>query len=263
MQDFYISPNARLGKNVQVGYGTKIYDSVEIGDESVIGDHCSIGLPVARLSGQTRIGPGATVRSHAAIYQGVDLGPRFECGHHVLVRDGVHAGVNLRLGSHSSLEGNCTIGDYCRIHGYVQVTRDSRIGHFVWLFSMGLLSADPLPPSHTEMGPTIEDGVVVCVSCTVLPGAILRKGAFICAGSCARGEVPPGGVVDGHRGEVIAHVTELTNRKFQITHPWMGHFADAYPEEAQARIRDLHQEILSQIEVYEAYRARSTRRSPA
>jgi UDP-3-O-[3-hydroxymyristoyl] glucosamine N-acyltransferase len=261
MQDCLISPNARIGKNVEIGYGSRIYDGVEIGDGSVVGDHCSIGLPVGNSENPTRIGPGSVIRSHAAIYRDVELGPKFECGHHILIRDGVQAGVNLRLGSHSSLEGNCTIGDYCRIHGYVQVARDARIGHFVWLFSLTLLTADPLPPSHAETGPTIEDGVVVCVSSTVLPGAVLRKGCFICAGSCARGEVPPGGVVDGHRGELIAHVTQLTNRKLGIAHPWMGHFADAYPEEAQHRIRALHQDILAEIEIYEQFRARRTTRT--
>jgi acetyltransferase-like isoleucine patch superfamily enzyme len=260
MTDSCISPNAQIGKDVVIGYGTKIYDCVEIGDRSVIGDHCSIGLPLSSGRGKTVIGPGSTIRSHAAIYQDVELGPRFECGHHVLVRDGVRAGVNLRLGSHSSLEGSCTIGDYCRIHGYVAVARDAAIGHFVWLFSFTTLSADPLPPSHLEAGPTIEDGVVVCVSCILLPGSILRKGAFICAGSCARGEVPPGGVVDGHRGEVIAHVTQLNNRKLGIAHPWMGHFADAYPAEAQPRIQALHREILDQVEQYEEFCARRKRR---
>jgi acetyltransferase-like isoleucine patch superfamily enzyme len=244
---------------VQIGYATRIYDDVEIGDGSAVGDHCSIGLPGAANLGPTRIGPGSTIRSHAVIYQDVELGPKFECGHHVLIRDGIRAGVNLRLGSHSSLEGNCVIGDYCRFHGYVQVARDARIGNFVWLFSLTLLTADPLPPSHVETGPSLEDGVVVCVSCTILPGATLRKGAFICANSCARGEVPPGGVVDGHRGEVIAHVTHLQNPKLGIAHPWMGHFADAYPTEAQPRIRALHQQILDEMELYEAFRARRKR----
>jgi acetyltransferase-like isoleucine patch superfamily enzyme len=201
------------------------------------------------------------VRSHAVIYQDIDVGPRFETGHHILVRDGVRAGVNLRVGSYSSLEGKCRIGDYCRIHGYVQVTRATDIGHFVWVFSWTPLTADPLPPSHVELPLIVEDGVVICVSCTIMPGAVLRKGAFICAGSCARGEVPPGGVVDGHQGDVIAHVSQLSNRKHGITHPWMGHFADAYPPEAQERIRALHREIMEEIPLYEEARARRKPRS--
>src|ERR1017187_6429148 len=255
MQDTFISPNARIGKDVQVGYGTRIYDCVEIGDGSIIGDHCSIGLPIPGSTALTSFGPESIIRSHAAIYQDVQVGPRFQCGHHVLMRDGVRAGINLRIGSFSDLEGQCTIGDYCRFHGYVQLARGSKVGHFVWIFSYTILTADPLPPSHFETACTVEDGVVVCVSCNILPGTVLRRGSFVCAGSCARGEVPPGGVVDGHRGEVVAHVTQLNNRKLGIAHPWMGHFADAYPEEAQPRIKALHEEILADRKAYNEFRA--------
>src|SRR5882724_26916 len=110
MQDTNISPNARIGKDVQIGYGTRIYDGVEIGDGSIVGDHCSIGLPIAGSSASTCIGPESIIRSHASIYQDVQVGPRFQCGHHALLRDGVRAGVNFRLGSYSDLEGECTIG---------------------------------------------------------------------------------------------------------------------------------------------------------
>ncbi len=36
----------------------------------------------------------------------------------------------------------------------------------------------------------------------------------------------------------------------------MNHFADAYPEAAQARIRALHQEIINQIPLYKEARSR-------
>lgn len=259
----FVSPEARIGKNVQIGIASRVYPWVEIGDDSAIGDFCIIGHPAggAAANGRTVIGPGSVVRSHAVIYQDVHVGPNFQTGHHALLRDGVRAGINLRIGSFSDLEGECTIGDYCRFHGYVQAARGSKIGSFVWLFSLVTLTADPLPPSHFERPSVVEDGVVVCVGCTVLPGTWLRKGAFVCAGSCARGEVPPGGVVDGHRGQVVSHVTQLGQKKLGIAHPWMGHFADAYPEAAQERIQALHQEILAQTELYDDFRAKQRRRS--
>ena len=255
MEPYDISSKARIGQNVRVGYGTRIFESAEIGDNTIIGDNCLIGVPLPSSMAKTSIGPDSEIRSHAVIYQNVDLGPEFQTGHHVLVRDGVRAGVNLRLGSFSDLEGEAVIGDYCRFHGYVQLARGTRVGDFVWLFSFTILAADPLPPSHFEKPTTIEDGVVVCVGCCVLPGTTLRRGAFVCAGSCARGEVPPGGVVNGHQGEVIGHVTQLKNRDLGIQHPWMNHFADAYPDAAQARIQTLHQEITNEIALYKKARA--------
>jgi acetyltransferase-like isoleucine patch superfamily enzyme len=259
MQHNDISPNARIGQNVQIGYGTRIFESAEIGDNTVVGDHCLVGLPIAGSSAKTCIGPNSVVRSHSVIYQDVELGPEFQTGHHALVRDGVRAGVNLRIGSFSDLEGMAIIGDYCRFHGYVQLARGTKVGNFVWLFSFTILTADPLPPSHFERATVIEDGAVVCVGCSVLPGTILRRGAFVCAGSCARGEVPPGGVVDGHAGEVVSHVSQLGNRQLGIQHPWMNHFADAYPVAAQPRIRALLQQIMNEIPLYEQARERRGR----
>ena len=245
MMDACISPEARIGKNVEIGFGTRIYGCVEIGDDTRIGDLCVIGLPVSGSAAPTAIGPGSIIRSHGVIYQDAQLGAYFQSGHHTLVREGTRAGINLRVGSFSDLEGACSIGDYCRFHSYVHVGRGSRIGHFVWLFSLTTLTNDPLPPSHVERPVTVEDGVVVCVGSIVLPGTVLRQGAFVSAGSRARGEVPPGAVVDGHRGDVIAHVSQLASMEDGVAHPWMGHFADAYPEAAWPRIEALRKGILA------------------
>jgi len=182
-----------------------------------------------------------TIRSHTVIYQDVRTGPDFQTGHHSLVRDGTRAGIDLRIGSYTSLEGQCEIGDYCRFHGYVHVGRGSRIGSFVWIFSLTTLANDPPPPSHIEMPVTIEDGVVVCVGSILLPGARLRTGAFIGAGSKVQGEVPPGAVV--HEGKAVSHVTLLVNLESGVNHPWMNHFADAYPAAAQERIGALRDAI--------------------
>ena len=241
-----ISPSARIGRNLQIGVGTRIHDGAEIGDDTVIGDYCIVGCPVSGSAAATVIGPGSTIRSHAVVYQDVQTGPGFQAGHHTLVRDGTRAGVNLRIGSFTDLEGACEIGDYCRFHGYVHVGRGSRIGSFVWLYSLTTLTNDPLPPSHLEKPVTIEDGVVVCVGCTILPGAILRQGAFVSAGTKVRGEVPPGAVVAGEPGRVSGHVTSLVNLESGLQHPWMNHFADAYPPEAQERIRTLLEAIRRQ-----------------
>jgi carbonic anhydrase/acetyltransferase-like protein (isoleucine patch superfamily) len=116
----------------------------------------------------------------------------------------------------------------------------------VWLYSLTTLTNDPLPPSHFEKPVTVEDGVVVCVGCTILPGSILRQGAFVSAGTKVRGEVPPGAVVDGEYGRVLCHITMLMNLESGLQHPWMNHFADAYPPEAQGRIRALLEAIRSQ-----------------
>ena len=238
-----VSPEAKIGRNVEIGIGTRIYPWVELGDDTTIGDFCIIGHPTRSCTGKTVIGPGSVIRSHSVIYRDVELGERFETGHHALMRDGVRAGINLRMGSFADIEGDCVVGDYCRFHGYSHIGRGSRIGSFVWIFSNTILLNDPLPPSHIERPVTVEDGVVVCATAIAMPGAVLRTGAFICAGARAYGDVPPGGVVEGPRGEVVSHVALLAHLETRTSHPWMGHFHDAYPPEAQERIRALAENI--------------------
>jgi UDP-3-O-[3-hydroxymyristoyl] glucosamine N-acyltransferase len=244
----FVSPEARIGGNVQIGVASHIYAWAEIGDDAVIGDYCIIGHPAGGVSagGRTVIGPGSTVRSHTVVYQDVAVGPQFQTGHHGLVRERTRAGINLRMGTYTTIEGDCEIGDYTRLHGYVHVGKGSRIGNFVWLYSLTTLSNDALPPSHVELPVTIEDGVVVCIGVLLMPGAVLRKGAFICAGARAGGEVPPGAVVEGPRGQIRSHVSQMVHMETQIVHPWMRHYYDAYPPEAQPRIQALRDEILAQ-----------------
>lgn len=243
-----VSPEAKIGQNVRIGFACHIYPWAEIGDGSVVGDYCIVGHPAAGSSatGRTVIGPGSTIRSHTIVYQDVDLGGSFQTGHHALVRERTRAGINLRMGTYTTIEGHVEIGDYTRLHGYVHVGQGSRIGSFVWLYSLTTLMNDPLPPSHIELPVTVEDGVVVCVGALVMPGTVMRKGAFICSGSRAAGEIPPGAVVEGPRGEIRLHVSQMVSLESKLAHPWMRHFANAYPPEAQERLAALRDEIIAQ-----------------
>lgn len=244
MSDSWISPEARLGKDVRTGWGVVVHPGVTVGEGSRIGDHCVLGLPPAEGRAEPlEIGPGSVIRSHNVLYGGSRFGPGLEVGHHALLRHGIVAGANLRVGSYSDIEPEAAIGDYCRFHGYVHVGRGSRIGHFVWLYSLVTLTNDPLPPSHLTRPPVLEDGVVVCVGATVMPGALLRKGAFVAAGSVADGEIPAGAVVRGNPGTVASHVSLLVHPESGLRHPWTEHFADAYPAEARERIARLGAEI--------------------
>jgi UDP-3-O-[3-hydroxymyristoyl] glucosamine N-acyltransferase len=248
MNETLISDKARIGSGVTFGRFTRVFDNVEIGDNVTIGEFCVIGQPAGgSFSGQPLvIGEGSTIRSHALLYEASTFGPNLETGHHTLIREGTHAGVNLRVGSHADIEGDCTIGDYTRLHSYAHVGRGSRIGSFVWLYSLTTLTNDPLPPSDVEAPVVVEDGVVVCVGATVLPGTVLREGAWVTAGSRVSGDVPPGAVIDGHDGRIASHVTLLAHLPSGTRHPWMHHFAENYPEAAQGRIADLLARIEAQ-----------------
>jgi acetyltransferase-like isoleucine patch superfamily enzyme len=247
MTDSFISPKARLGHNVRVGHGTSVGDNVELDDNCQIGDHCTIGQPAggAWAGKPLKLGAGSHIRSHTVIYEGAELGPDTQTGHHVLIREGTVAGENLRVGSFSAIEGDCRIGDCGRFHGYTHVGRGSKIGHFVHLYSLSILLNDPLPPSEILEPSTLEDGVVVAVGATVMPGSWLRRGAFASARSAVAGEIPPGAVIEGPQGQIVAHVTNLVNFKHGLRHPWMPNFKDRYPTHMQERLRQLQAQIVA------------------
>ena len=240
----WVDPGAKLGSGIVIGAQTVVHDGVEIGDDSVIQEQCLIGLKGVIGESPLVIGPGSVIRSHTVIYRSSSFGERLETGHHVVIRENTKAGINLRVGNLCDIEGDCTLGDFCRLHGYVHVGKGSHIGNFVWLFSLCTTTNDPLPPSLLQIPVTIEDGAVVCVGVTLMPGAIVGQGAFICAGARAKGIIPPGAVVEGSDGRIVNHVCHLLHMQTGSQHPWMRHYRKGYPPEAIVRLEALEREIL-------------------
>ncbi|ACF12837.1 conserved hypothetical protein [Chloroherpeton thalassium ATCC 35110] len=241
-----ISKKATIGKNVQIGYNSIIHDNVIIEDDVVIGDLCAIGIPAKTAKTPLHIGKNSVIRSHGALYEGSNFSGGIQTGHHVLIRENTIAGKAFRIGSFSDVEGDCLIGDHTSFHSYVHVGKGSKIGNYVWLYSLVTLTNDPLPPSHIERPVTIEDGAVVCVGSVLLPGAILKKGAFVAAGSLVSGEIGEGKVVSAN-GDISGNVTSLIDFQTMTRHPWMRHFADRYPESSQEEIQTLFSDIQSSI----------------
>jgi len=239
----FVGPDCDIAEDVRIGAFTCLHGKVDVGPGTSIGEHCVLGG--GPLAGDDRlvIGARSTIRSHSVVYAGSRFEAQLETGHHVVIRERTVAGANLRVGNFSDIEGDCTIGDYCRFHGYVHVGKGTKVGNFVWLFSLTTSTNDPLPPSRLAEGCVLGDGSVVCVGATLMPGTILGCGAFVTAGSIARGDVPDGAVVSGADGTVVSHVSTLMHLPSGIRHPWMRHFAEAYPPECQDRLRELLDKI--------------------
>jgi UDP-3-O-[3-hydroxymyristoyl] glucosamine N-acyltransferase len=240
-----IAENAHVGAASSIGHHSVVQANSEIEDGCKIDEYCNIGAPGPRASAPLHLGRRSRVRSHSVLYAGSRIGNDLETGHHVVVREHTQVGENLRVGNFSDIEGDCSIGDYCRFHGYVHVGKGSRIGNFVWLFSLTTLTNDPLPPSSLRSPVVVEDGAVVCVGVTAMPGARIGRGALISAGATVHGDVATGAVISGDEGAAIAHVSRLMHLESGTRHPWMRHFADAYPAAAQDRLRALLEEIES------------------
>ncbi len=244
-----ISDKAIIGNNCKIGDFTIIYDDVIIGNNVSIGDNCVIGLPNNLSNDKLFIGDNSTIRSHSVIYKGSKFKSKLETGHHVLIRENTIAGDNLRIGSYSDIEGDCEVGDYTRIHGYVHVGKGSKIGSFVWLYSLVTLTNDPLPPSHIERPVIIEDGVVVSVNATILPGVKLSMGTFIASGIVVNKNTNVGDVIANSQDYIPnLKVKSLIDLETKTQHPWMNHFIDAYPEVCHDRILELGNNIKEKIQ---------------
>jgi len=240
----WVSSKASLGENVAIGIGSIVYDNVCVGDNTSIEEHCVIGKFSQLTNGPLVIGAGSIIRSHTVVYQDSILAERLETGHHVVIRERTNAGINLRVGNFSDIEGNCSIGDYCRCHSYVHIGKGSKLGHFIWLYSLTTLTNDPLPPSRLHCPVEIQDGAVVCVGSTVLPGAILGRGCFITAGARVSGTIQDGAVITSDNC-VAGHVSNLMHMETATRHPWMNHFMQVYPECCHDRLRQLSADIMS------------------
>lgn len=238
-----IHSSAIIGDNVRIGAYSIIHAGITIENDTRIGEHCIIG---SKNGKETVIKKNSTIRSHSVIYGGSKFGESLETGHHVIIRENTKSGNNLRVGSFCDIEGDCNIGDYNRLHGYVHIGKGTSIGHFNWIYSLVTLTNDPLPPSNLHCPVVIEDGVVICVGSTILPGTTLKTGCFVCSDSVVNGNYEDGSVVQ-RDGSSTGHIRNLVNFEFGIAHPWMNHFAASYPKEVRDRIREIKDKILKTV----------------
>ena len=235
-----VEPGADIHPSATLGDFCKVYAGTSIEEDVVIGDHCVIGHPAPGTE-PLRIGAGSTLRSHTVAYAGSVIGPGLQTGHHVVIRERSRIGEGVSIGSFSDIEGDCTIGDHTRLHGYVHVGKGSTIGRFCWLYSLVTLTNDPLPPSAIQRPVVLGDGVVVCVGCTVLPGAVLGDGAFATAGTVVQGTIDTGQLVTPDGAE--CHVSRLMDLPTMTRHPFVRHLRDRYPEAVQSDLDELSERI--------------------
>jgi acetyltransferase-like isoleucine patch superfamily enzyme len=238
-----ISKGAVIGKNVKIGAFSIIHESVEIGDDSSIGSYCEIGLPSALAKTKAlQIGHNANIRSHNVIYSGSSIGSDFNTGHYVSIRENTSIGKNCQIGSRGDIQGDCTIGDFTKMHADVHVGKLSEIGSYVWLFPEVLLTNDPTPPSESLLGVKIGDFAVLAAKVLVLPGVEISKDAVVSAGAVVKEDVPEGKLVSGSPAKIIcdAKLLRLHDNPKIKAYPWRNRFHRGYDE------KDINEWLLEQ-----------------
>lgn len=215
-----------------------IHPDADIHPDAEIGPFCIIGSD----HGDLHLGASTVIRSHSVVEGGSTYGEGLETGHHVLLRHGNTAGLNLRIGTGSSLEGGGLIGDYVRIHGRSEMTKGV-ISDFARIYADCYITDNRLPPSNVNDPVVIGEGAVLTIGCVVVAGVHLGIGSFVGANTTVTRDVPDGMALVG---DTLKPVTALHWK--DIRYPWTGYYRDGYPESAWPRIDDLHRRIMEAVD---------------
>lgn len=230
-----IADDAEVADDVEIGAFTLVHGGVRLGSGTVIGSHCSVGEPSELAQGRPLIlGADCLVRSHTVLYAGSTFADGLETGHHATLREGITAGVNLRVGTLADLQGDTTFGRYVRLHSNVHIGKGSVIGDFVWIFPFTVLTNDPHPPSEiAHAGAVVEDFAVIATMTCIAPGVRVGAHSLVAASSMVTRDVPPSTIVIGSPARAVGPTSDVLLRdgSGRPAYPWTTHFRRGYPRD--------------------------------
>jgi acetyltransferase-like isoleucine patch superfamily enzyme len=209
-------PVERHKAKTQLKSNSIIHDNVIFGEECLIEDFCTIGVPPQghQAGGlPTTFGKRARISSHSVIYAGNEFGDDFAVGHGAYLRDGNQIGDRVEIGPLNVWEGkvtvasDVTIGAQTGIAEYTVIGNGVVIGHQVGI--AGVLHPLTQMAKETGRGPAICDGVTIGTGSSILPGLRIGAGAYIEKGSVVVRDVRPFSVVAGNPAKQIGDVREL------------------------------------------------------
>ena len=250
-----IGENVKLGENVTIGYNCIIEDGVTIGsnsyidsntiirsgvtlgDNAFVGANCIIGeywmdfiLDRQQHVHPLNIGKNALIRSGSIIYAGSEIGEGFQTGHQVTIREKAQIGDHVSVGTLSDIQGNCTIGNYVRLHSNVHIGQLSVVDDFVWIFPYVVLTNDPTPPSNNFLGVHVHPFAIVATGSVIMPGIEIGQDALIGAGAIVTKNVENYAVAVGNPAKTISDVRKIKNKVTgEPVYPWRHQFKNYMP----------------------------------
>lgn len=198
-----------------------IHPGVVLGDNVEIGDWVVIGVPYKGMPAGTRtvIGDNAVIRSHSVIYAGNVIGPNFQSGHGVLVRECNEIGADVSIGSHSVIEHHVVLEDGVRVHSQAFIPEFSHLEQEAWVGPNVVFTNARYPRSRNVKndlkGPRIGRRAKIGANSTLLPGVVVGADALVGAGSVVVKDVPAGLVVAGNPARRLKSITELPYERME------------------------------------------------
>ena len=233
-----ISLLAKIGVNVKIGDNTVIYDYVEIGDNTIICNDCVIGEPLndyyfndAYQNPATYIGEGSLIRSNAIIYAGCVIGKNFNTGHRITVRENTRIGDSCLVGTYCDLQGELTIGSFCRLYSNVHLAQKTQLGNFVFMYPFSVMVNDPVPPSNKVLGGSVGDYTQVGAHAIILPKIKIGENCVIGANSVVNKKLDDYSFAMGDPAKVLMDVRKYVVLGVGRPYPWMTRFDRGMPWE--------------------------------
>jgi len=171
----FIHPDAKIGKNVEVGHFSVIEADVEIGDGTIVGPNATI-MNGARIGKNCRIFPGAVI---SAIPQDLKYNNErtiVEIGDNTTIREC----VTIHKGTHD--KHKTVVGKNCLIMAYVHIAHDASIGDFCIIANSAGIAGHVVIDDHV----IIEGGGV-----SIQQFLHIGRYVFIAGGSGVRKNIPP------------------------------------------------------------------------
>lgn len=206
-----------------IGPTVKLYGDVKLGSNLIIEDNVVIGHPsadevkaamcnvdefsslddfyMAATKEITIIGDNSIIRSGSIIYSGVKIGRNFDCGHHVVIREGVSLGDNVYIKSYCHLMKKVEVGSDCRLSGII--ADNSRIGNQVSVFGILTHRYPKVEGIGSQQGPHIGDRCHIGRGAVILGPAEIGENSIVGANVFVNFDVPPNSLIIGVKGHVL------------------------------------------------------------
>ncbi len=240
--DIYIHKDAKVANNVEVGFGSIIYEDVIIEEECTISEHCIIRPKVKIEKGcqihgnveigykykeneHTIIGAESIIRKGTIIYAGNIIAKGFQTGNNAVIRENCSFGEYCSVGTFSQFDGYANVGKYSRFSYGAHVGQHSQIGNYIWIFPYSVLTNDKYPPYNVcpphqiSKGPIIKDFAIIATECILMPGITIGSESMVGAGSVVTKDVPKGELWFGIPARFIKKMEDIS---------WSANFAKQY-----------------------------------
>ncbi|MDE7402949.1 MAG: acyl-ACP--UDP-N-acetylglucosamine O-acyltransferase [Muribaculaceae bacterium] len=165
---YKVSPDAKIGNNVEIGDFTTIYENVEIGDNCKIYGNVTI-FPGARIGSGVTIFPGAVI---SAIPQ--DLKFRGE-ETFAYIGDGTTLRECVTVNRGTASKGKTVVGKNCLIMAYNHIAHDCRLGDRVIMSNACQLAGEVVVDDAAVIG----GGSLIHQFCHLGRNIMLQGGALV------------------------------------------------------------------------------------